>query len=125
MTEPATNPFVYIFPLVLLVGFGGYYLYGAIDRWGLALETVDAVVTDKVFTPGGTTYNQVISGGRAWTQANKNEDYYAIQLLVRDEPTVGLVTKDEFERLSKNDRVHATVRRTRISGRLEVVDIKR
>ena len=123
MNAFSANPFAYIFPLVLLVGFGGYYLYGAADRLGLPIESADAVVTGKQYTPGGTTYNTNIAGGRAWTQSNKTNDMYAIELLVGTEPTVGLVDKQAFERLNKNDRVRVKIRRTRVSGRLEVVEV--
>jgi hypothetical protein len=118
MNAFSANPFAYIFPLVLLVGFGGYYLYGAVDRIGVPIESVDALVTGKQFTPGGTTYNTNIAAGRAWTN-----DMYAIELLVGKEATVGLVDKRAFERLNKDDHVQVKIRRTRISGRLEVVEV--
>jgi hypothetical protein len=123
MNAFSANPFAYIFPLVLLVGFGGYYLYGAVDRIGVPIESVDALVTGKQFTPGGTTYNTNIAAGRAWTQSNKTNDMYAIELLVGKEATVGLVDKRAFERLNKDDHVQVKIRRTRISGRLEVVEV--
>ena len=123
MNAFSANSLVYIFPLVLLVGFGGYYIYGAIDRLGLPVESADAVVTGKQYTAGGTTYNTTIAAGRAWTQSNETNDFYAIELLVGTEPTVGLADKQTFERLNKNDRVRVKIRRTRVSGRLEVVEV--
>ena len=116
------NP-IYVVPAVLLLGFGSYYLYGAIDRVGLEAQSVEAVVTSKEYTPGGTTYRTVIAANRAWTQAIETGDWYAIQLRVGTELTVGLVSKEAFERLNENDRVQVKVRRTRLSGKLEVIEV--
>jgi hypothetical protein len=125
MSAFSANPVAYIIPAVLVVGFGLYYLYGAIDRLGLPLQQADAVVTGKTFTPGGTTYNTNVVAGRAWTQANELPDNYAVSLLVDKEPTVALVTKQKYDALSANDRVRVKLRRTRLSGRLEVVELNK
>jgi hypothetical protein len=123
MSAFAANPVAYIIPAVLVVGFGLYYLYGAIDRVGLPLQQADAVVTGKTYTPGGTTYNTNVVAGRAWTQANELPDNYAVSLRVGQEATVALVTKQKFETLKADDRVRVKMRRTRLSGRLEVVEL--
>lgn len=123
MTSFSANPVAYFIPALLLVGFGLYYLYGAIDRLGLSTRQVDAVVTAKQFTPGGTTYNSSIVAGRNWTQASELPDNYVISLLVNDEPTVALVTQRQFEELNAGDRVRAKIRRTRLSGRLEAIEL--
>lgn len=125
MSAFSANPVAYIIPAVLVVGFGLYYLYGAIDRLGLPLQQADAVVTGKTFTPGGTTYNTNVVAGRAWTQANELPDNYAVSLLVDQEPTVALVTKQKYDTLNANDRVRVKLRRTRLSGRLEVVELSK
>jgi hypothetical protein len=50
---------------------------------------------------------------------------YVIELMIGKEATVGLVDKHAFERLNKDDHVQVKIRRTRISGRLEVVEVVR
>jgi hypothetical protein len=44
--------------------------------------------------------------------------------MVDGEPTVALVTKQRFDEIRENDRVSVTVRRTRLSGKLEVIEVK-
>lgn len=123
MSAFAANPVAYIIPAVLVVGFGLYYLYGAIDRVGLPVQQAEAVVTGKTYTPGGTTYNTNVVAGRAWTQANELPDNYAVSLRVGQEAAVALVTKQKFDTLMADDRVRVKMRRTRLSGRLEVVEL--
>jgi hypothetical protein len=123
MTAFSANPFAYIFPLILLIGVGGYYLYGAIDRVGLATQSADAVVTGKQVSAGGTTYNTNIVAGRAWTQAYQQADFYAVTLNLGTEPAVALVTKEAFDSYNAGDSVKVKWHRTRLSGRLEVIDV--
>ena len=110
-------------PAVILGVALVYFLYYAINKVGLETHTADAMVTAKDHTPGSTSFVNRIAGGRSWTQAQQQPDFYAVSLNIENEPTVALVTKEKFDRLEKNDRVRVTYRRTRISGRIEVLDV--
>ena len=110
-------------PAIILGAALVYFLYYAIDKVGLETRTASAMVTAKDYTPGSTTYVNRQAGGRTWTQAQQQPDFYAVSLNIKNEPTVALVTKEKFDRLEKNDRVRVNYRRTRISGRIEVVDV--
>jgi hypothetical protein len=116
------NP-AYIMPAIILGAVLVYFLYYAFDKVGLETSTANAVVTAKDYTPGSTSYVNREAGGRTWTQAQQQPDFYAVSLKIENEPTVAVVTKEKFDRLQKNDRVRVTYRRTRISGRIEVVDV--
>jgi hypothetical protein len=111
-------------PAVILSGVILYFLYGAVDSAGLETRTTSAIVTAKTHTPGSTNYVNRIAGGRSWTQAQQQPDFYAISLTVDGEPTVALVTKEKFDQLRENDQVTVTVRSTRLSGKLEVINLK-
>ena len=120
-----SNP-AFIMPALILGATLIYFLYYAVDKVGLATTAANAVVTDKTFTQGSTTYVNRIAGGRSWTQAQQQPDYYAISIEIKalnNEPSVALVTKDKFDRLTKGDQVRITFHRTRITGRIEVVDL--
>lgn len=117
-----SNP-AYIMPAVILCAALVYFLYYAINKVGLETRTASAMVTAKDHTPGSTSFVNRIAGGRSWTQAQQQPDFYAVSLNIENEPTVALVTKEKFDRLEKNDRVRVTYRRTRISGRIEVLDV--
>ncbi len=113
----------YLIPAVILCWVLIYYLYGVIDKVGLETRTANAIVTSKTHTPGSTNFINRIAGGRSWTQAQKQLDFYAISLTIDGEPTVALVTEEKFVQLKKGDRVRATISKTRISGKLQVVDV--
>jgi hypothetical protein len=125
MTAFSANPLAYIFPAIVLVAVAGYYAYGAVDRVGLATYATEAIVTGKQFTPGSTTYNTNIAAGRAWTQSQQQPDVYAVTLQVGGEQTVALVGKATFDALKVSDRARVQARRTRISGQLQVTEVKK
>jgi hypothetical protein len=119
------NPFAYIFPAVALVAVVCYYAYGAVDRFGLPTREEEAVVTAKQFTPGATTYNSNVVAGRNYVQPQQQSDFYAVSVLIGTIPSVALVEKGTYDALQINDRVRVRVQRTRITGRLQVVELKR
>lgn len=125
MSAFRANPFAYVFPALVLLGIVGYYLYGALDRYGLDTRPAQARVTGKQFTPGSTTYNTNIAAGRAWTQSTENPDAYVVTLDVEGHPTSAYVGKELFEVLQSGDAVEVQVRRTRFSRQLQVVDVGR
>jgi len=125
MTAFKANPFAYVFPALVLVSVVGYYLYGALDRYGLDTRSAQARVTGKQFTPGSTTYNTNIAGGRAWTQSTENPDAYVVTLDLEGHPASAYVSKELFKVLQSGDAVEVQVRLTRFSRKLQVVDVGR
>lgn len=124
MTPYSANPFASIFSALILFVFVLYAAYFAINSVGLATEMVDATITGKHYNPGGTSFRTNIAGGRAWTQSYDTPDSYVVSLDVGGEATVGLVSKEIYETLKTYDRVKAVIRRTRITKRLEVIELK-
>lgn len=125
MSTQSPNPFAYIFPAVALVAVLLYFLYGAIDRLGLAAHGAEAQVTGKQFAAGSTTYTTEVIGGRTMTKANKNPEAYIVTLQVGTEETGSTVSKTLYESLQAGERVQVKVRRTRLSKRLLVSDVTR
>lgn|SRR4029453_9690903 len=125
MTSFSANPFVFIFSAVAILLVVLYFAYGTLDRLGLGSRSARAVVTGKQYNPPGTTYNTNIVAGRAWTQSHETPGTYAVMLRVGEEHTVGLVSKELFETLNTGDRVNVTVRQTRITRKLEAVEVTR
>ncbi len=125
MTAFSANPSIYIFMAFVLLAVVGYYAYAAYDRTGLDITDAVATVTGKQYNPPGTTYVTNIAGGRAWTQSNKTAETHVVTLLVGTEPTAGLVTKQLYDELNAGDKVKVKLRRTRVSKRLEAVEVTR
>jgi hypothetical protein len=112
------NPFMFIFSVIAVLGVISYVLYSAFDRFGGEVSTTVATVTGKQYTPGYTKLNNM-------DQIQTYPDIYALSLNVDGEATVGLVTKEKFESLNANDTVHVKIRRTRLTQKLQVIDVAR
>jgi hypothetical protein len=123
MTPYSANPFGFIFSVVAIIAVVLYFAYGAIDRTGLEVRATEAIVTGKQFTPSGKSYYTTIAGGRAWVQSQETPETYAVLLNVGNEQTAGVVSKDLYESLHASDAVQVKFRRTRITKRLEVVEV--
>jgi hypothetical protein len=119
------NLFAYIFPALVFVAVACYYTYGAIDRIGLPTREVEGIVTGKQFTPGSTTYNSNVVAGQNYVQAQQQPDYYAVSVRIQDTPSVALVDRATYAAVQVNERVHLKIQRTRITGRLVVVELRR
>lgn len=124
---PANRPnrLVYVFPAVAFAAALLYYLYGAVDRLGLETRDAEARVTAKQVTPGSTTYNTRIAGGRAWTQATENPGLRIVLLEVAGEATGAAVDSQTYEALSEGDPVRVKYQRTRFSREILVTDVQR
>ena len=105
MPESGPSPLVYAIPAVVLAAVLLYYVYGAVDRFGLDTQRTEARVTAKQFASGSTTYNTNIVAGQALTQSSKNPDFYVIGLEVNGEPVGGAVTPQVYESLQPGDLV--------------------
>lgn len=125
LTPFAANPFVFIFSALVLLAALVYFGWGALDRTGLAEEEAGAVVTSKRYYPPGTTYRTNIVAGRAWTQADATSDAYVLELKIGQEPTAAIVSREAYDALRPGDSVRVRMHRTRLTRRLEVVDVLR
>ena len=125
MTPFSANPFVFISSAVVIGAALVYMTFAAVDRVGLEVRSGVAVVTGKQYIGKGKAYYPNIVARRMWVQSQETAETYAVTLKVGDEPTVGLVSKELFESLNTNDTVNIKARRTRITGRLEVVEVTR
>ena len=125
MPANSPNAFVYLFPAIALAAVLLYFLYGAVDRFGLETHQADARVTGKQFAPGSTTYNTKVVAGRAWTESTRNPDAYIVTLEVDGEATGGAVSPQMYESLKEGERVRVRYQRTRFSKQILVTDVSR
>lgn len=123
ITKMFSKP-AYLIPAIILGWLLIFILYYMFDKVGLEISTANAVVTAKNHTPGSTSFVNRIAGGRLWSQAQKQPDFYAVSLSINGEPTVALVVKETFSRLKINQNVQTSFRRTRISGKILVLEIQ-
>ena len=124
MSVFSANPAGFIIMVLLLVGVGGYYAWGAIDTAGLPTEERSAVVTGKQVNPATQTYRTNIVAGRAWTQSHTQGETRVVTLKVGDEDSVGYVDAWQYQQLKPGDTVQVRVHRTRLTRRLEVLEVR-
>lgn len=124
MSVYSANPIGFIFMALLLLGVGGWYAWGAIDTAGLVVEERQAVVTGKQVNPAHQTYRTNIVAGRAYTQSHTQGETRVVTLKVGDEDSVGYVDAWQYQQLKAGDTVQVLVHRTRLSRRLEVLEVK-
>jgi hypothetical protein len=123
MTPYSANPFVYIFSAIAIGGMFLYFIYAGIDRVGIEVHTASATVTGKQFTKSGKSYYTTIAGDQAWVQSQRTPETYVVLLNVEGERTVAVVSKQQYDSLQADDIVQVRTRRTRITQRLEVVEV--
>src|SRR5215472_1273336 len=123
MTPYTANPFIYVFSTVAIVCVILYFGYSAVDRVGIESHTAVATVSGKQFTKGGKSYYTTIAGERSWVQSHETPDIYAVLLNIGDERTTAVVSKKLYESLQANDTVQVKTRRTRITRKLEVIEV--
>jgi hypothetical protein len=123
MTPYSANPFIYIFGVVAIGAVFLYYIYGAIDGTALEITPAVATVVGKQFNERGRSYYTTITGSQAWVQSRNTPETYVVVLNVGSERTAGVVSKQLYESLQVNDTVQVKLRRTRITRRLEAVEV--
>lgn len=125
MNAFSANPVNFVIGIVLLVAVVAYFGWGAIDRVGLATAEVPATVTGRHHNPPGQTYRTTIAGGRAWTLTDPTNESWIVQLSVAGEPNVAVVPKSVHDAVRTGDTVRVQLRRTRLTQRVEIIDVRR
>jgi len=123
MTPFSANPFIYIFAIVAIVGVLAFYGWTFLDTAGVGESQAPARVTGKQYNPPSVTYRTNVVNGRAWTQPMPTGESYVVSLNVAGEPTIAIVDKQRYDALRKDETVQVRLRRTRLSGRLEVIEV--
>ena len=121
----SSNPFVYVFPAILLIAVAVYFAFGTVDRVGLTPHSAQARVTGKEFTQGSTTYTTEVIGGRTMSRPTRNPDVYLVTLDLMGTSTGAAVSRQVYESLQAGDVVQVTYRHTRLSKRLLVTNVAR
>jgi hypothetical protein len=125
MAENGPSPLVYAFPAVALGVVLLWYVYGAVDRFGLDVQRAQARVTGRQFAKGSTTYNTKVIAGQTLVEGTKNPDAYVIGLEVDGEAAGGAVTPELYSSLQPGDIVHVEFQRTRFSKKIVVTGVRR
>lgn len=128
------NPFVAVISVLLLVVGLGWYAWGALDQAGLDSRWAPGIVTGKTHTPPGITYRTTVVAGRTWTQTDSTPEAFVVSVRVdvggegRGEggrqDSSGFVDPVLHGRLQPGDRVEVRISRTRLTGRLQIEEVR-
>jgi hypothetical protein len=110
---------------VVLLCVAGYYGFMAIDTIGLVAQRERAIVTKKSFQAAGTTYITQIINNRPVVLPQVKAEAYLLELRTDRETTDAVVTKELFDAVETSDQVFATFQRTRLTRRLQVLEVGR
>ena len=69
--------------------------------------------------------SSIITDGRSLVQSEETPETYTVVLRVGDELVWGLVSKQLYESLRTDETLQVKIRRTRVTHKLEVVEVKR
>jgi len=107
-------------PLLCLGLYFGLYLFNSV---GLKEKKMSAVVTGKQFYEGNSTYTTKVVGSQSWVQSSENPGIHMIQLDAEGEKLVAVVQHADYLKYESGDTVTVLVRRYRLTGSYEVIDI--
>lgn len=117
------NSFSYIgigIAVLFFLAIGGFY---AINDLGLREITTSARVIDKHYTPAGSTYRTTVINGQTIVQPQGTDDIYAVSFEINGQAKLGLVSKEQYEKIEPGAQVIITAKAKRITRELEVVSV--
>jgi hypothetical protein len=117
--------FMYIFGAVILVAVGGWYAFSAIDRMSLATHEARAAVTDKQHRPAGTTYTRTVINNRTVTLPQATAESWVLGLSLDGRDAYGFAARELYDAVNVGDSVQVSYQRRRITGGVQVVDVRR
>jgi hypothetical protein len=116
---------MYTVGVIAIVAVVLYLAFMAVDGFGLPEQSSKAKVVGKEFVEAGSTYaTQIIGGQRIVQQQARPEMYVLILDVLGDEAPVA-VEQEFFGSTSEGDEVEVTFQIRRITGRTQVIDVRR
>jgi hypothetical protein len=110
---------------LILAGVVLYFMFNALNRYGLAGQKGTAIVVGKTFQPmRRIDIPQNINGRTVWVKQFE-PDTYLLKLRVEDGETEFKVGKDLFDAVNSRDEVRVTYTRLRLTGGLSVTGVMR
>ena len=111
--------------IIVLAGVIGYYGFVAVNTIGVGDRTGPGIVVSKQYVPPGTTYVTQIVNGRPYPLAQVTPDQYVLLIDLPGGQTAAAVAKALYDSVGPGDQVRVTFRRLRLTGALQVVDVRR
>lgn len=124
LTPPRSANMMKFVGVLALAGVFAYLVFMAANGLGLEELSGTARVTHKERRPPGTTYVRQIIGGRMQTLPQSTPEMFVVSLVINGQETTCGVTEGIYNAVCENANVAVTYQRTRLTGALEVTDVR-
>jgi hypothetical protein len=115
---------MYAVGMVVLVVLAGYFLFTAIDTFGLTSRVAPALVVGTSYRAAGKTYITQIVNNRPVVLPQTVPEVYLVDLEIDGRVVTAAVDKEMHDGLRAGQGVEATVSRTRLTGRVGVLEVR-
>lgn len=122
---PASVRWMRALVVLVVAGVVAYTAFMMVERSGAATSTVRAAVVDKRHVAAHKTYVTQVINGRSVVVPREVADAYVVDLALTGGRSSGVVSQDLYDQVSPGDTVTATVRRRRVSGTIDVLQVIR
>lgn len=116
---------MYVLGVVALVGAGLYSLFAIMDGVALRTDAGAAAVVGKVHRDAARTYTTEIINGRGYVVPRTTPEMNVVQLDLSGRRAAHATDRALYEELETGDTVHVTYQRRRITGAVQILDLRR
>jgi hypothetical protein len=114
---------MYIAGLVILIAFGTYFLFLAVDGLGLQQQKYTATVVDREHRDAVMGNRIEIINRQPYVTPHVTDEKYILKLNVDGRRAEGVVRRSLFEAVQPGDQVQVTYQTRRLTGRIQVLAV--
>jgi hypothetical protein len=115
---------MYAIGIVVLIAVAGYVIFMAADTVGIATEETRTKVVSTGYRAAGQTYVTQIINNRPLVTPRTVPEMFLVNVEIAGAVVSAAVERDVHDRLREGDEVRVTFRRTRLTGRTEVIAVE-
>jgi len=123
--KPQPVNFMAVLGGIILAGVAIYAAFMGVNSFGLPEQQGSAVILEKGYRAAGKTYTTQKIGNRMMTLPQITPEAYILKMEIDGKKVEFPTTKAIYDATDTNDRISVTYIRKRITGSLQIVDVKR
>jgi len=123
--KPKPVNFMAVLGGIILAGVAVYAVFMGVNSFGLEDQKGSAVILEKGYREAGKTYTTQKIGNRMMTVPQITPEAYILKMEIDGKKTEFPTTKAVYDATDTDDRISVTYVRKRITGSLQIVDVKR
>lgn len=123
--KPQPVNFMAVLGGIILAGVAVYAVFMGINSFGLEEKKGSAVIMEKGYREAGKTYSTQKIGNRIQSVPQITPEAYILKMEIDGNETQFPTTRVLYQAIDTGDRVNVMYIRKRITGSLQIVDVKR